>query len=109
MAEVYVERSFSAAHDLPGYDGPCQNLHGHTFRCEIWLKGPINRTTGMVVDFKRIKEVIDVFDHAYLNDFLALPTAERLAEKLKDRLQSEFPDLKCTVRVWESEHAYAEV
>lgn len=65
--------TFDMAHALFGYDGPCKNIHGHTYKLSVTLIGsPIKDTTnpkeGMVLDFtdfkKLVKEqVIDVFDH----------------------------------------------
>ncbi len=66
--------SFDMAHALYGYDGPCKNIHGHTYHLAVTLIGTaINDNNdpknGMVIDFtdlKRIvsKKVIEVFDHA---------------------------------------------
>lgn len=65
--------TFDMAHALFGYDGPCKNIHGHTYRLSVTLIGsPIQGTNnpkeGMVIDFTDFKkivkdEVIDVFDH----------------------------------------------
>lgn len=65
--------TFDMAHALFGYDGPCKNIHGHTYKLSVTLIGsPIQDTTnpkeGMVIDFTDFKkivkdEVIDVFDH----------------------------------------------
>ncbi|MDQ3109696.1 MAG: 6-carboxytetrahydropterin synthase [Bacteroidota bacterium] len=62
------------AHALLGHDGPCKNIHGHSYQLSVTLKGkPIddatNPKTGMVVDFSDIKklvndEIIFVFDHS---------------------------------------------
>jgi 6-pyruvoyltetrahydropterin/6-carboxytetrahydropterin synthase len=61
------------AHALFGYDGPCKNIHGHTYKLSVTLVGELilqegNPKEGMVIDFtdfKRIVKdnVIDVFDH----------------------------------------------
>lgn len=66
--------TFDMAHALYGYDGPCKNIHGHTYELSVTLKGKIHKQVnhpkdGMVIDFtdfKRIvkQEIIDVFDHA---------------------------------------------
>lgn len=66
--------SFDMAHALYGYDGPCKNIHGHTYHLHITLRGFPNpdRTAsdaGMVADFRAIKSlvkqsIIDGFDHA---------------------------------------------
>ena len=71
---VTKEFKFEMAHALLGYDGPCKNIHGHSYQLSVTLKGkPINDSsnpkTGMVVDFTDIKklvtdELIHPFDHA---------------------------------------------
>ena len=65
--------TFDMAHALFGYDGPCKNIHGHTYRLSVTLIGEQitddgNPKQGMVIDFtdfkKIVKEhVVDVFDH----------------------------------------------
>lgn len=68
------EFSFEAAHALDGYDGPCRELHGHSYRLFVTVRGVPSTAAddpkyGMVMDFgvlKRIvtEEVISRFDHA---------------------------------------------
>ena len=68
------EFSFEAAHALDGYDGPCREIHGHSYRLFVTVKGsplqdPENPKYGMVMDFgvlKRIvnEEIVSRFDHA---------------------------------------------
>ncbi len=87
MFELTVEDSFDAAHALRGYDGPCENLHGHTWKVQVFLKGEKLNKLGLLEDFKNIKKrlqtVLAEFDHKNLND-LALfqklnPSSENLA------------------------------
>ncbi|MEE4259757.1 MAG: 6-carboxytetrahydropterin synthase QueD [Bacteroidales bacterium] len=71
---ITKEFKFEMAHALKGYDGPCQNIHGHSYELKVTVSGnPIfeknNPKLGMVMDFgdlkKIVKEaVVDVFDHA---------------------------------------------
>lgn len=71
---VTKEFKFEMAHALPGHDGPCKNIHGHSYQLSVTLKGkPIddaaNPKNGMVVDFSDIKklvndEIIFLFDHS---------------------------------------------
>ena len=66
--------TFDMAHALFGYDGPCKNIHGHTYKLSVTLKGKVLQENnhpkdGMVIDFTDFKrivkaEIIDVFDHA---------------------------------------------
>jgi len=106
--KLYVQRKFCAAHKLVGYQGPCGNLHGHTFLVEVWLNGEVSKETGMVVDFKDVKNAIDQYDHTYLNalpDFLHFqPTAEVIAL----RLYAKITGVK-KVRVWESDDCFAQI
>jgi 6-pyruvoyltetrahydropterin/6-carboxytetrahydropterin synthase len=74
VIRVTKEFSFEMAHVLWNYDGPCRNVHGHSYRLFVTLSGsPVEDTenpkNGMVIDFtdlKRIvkKEIVTVFDHA---------------------------------------------
>ena len=68
------EFSFEAAHSLEGYDGACREIHGHSYRLFVTIKGepstdPMNPKQGMVMDFGVLKkivneEIISRFDHA---------------------------------------------
>lgn len=76
MAKIRVTREFSfeMAHALWNYDGPCRNVHGHSYRLFVTLAGspvidPENPKNGMVIDFTDLskiirKEIIEIFDHA---------------------------------------------
>jgi 6-pyruvoyltetrahydropterin/6-carboxytetrahydropterin synthase len=71
---VTKEFKFEMAHALLGHDGPCKNIHGHSYQLSVTLKGkplndPKNPKIGMVVDFSDIKrivndEIIQPFDHS---------------------------------------------
>jgi 6-pyruvoyltetrahydropterin/6-carboxytetrahydropterin synthase len=79
--KVRVTKKFTIdmAHALFGYDGPCKNIHGHTYHLSVTLMGtPIQDggdvKLGMVVDFGDLKaivkeQILDTYDHALvLND-----------------------------------------
>ena len=55
---------FDCAHMLSNYDGKCSNLHGHTYHGTVTLEGDVNPKTGMLLDYNRIKQIVDRFDHA---------------------------------------------
>lgn len=55
---------FDCAHMLSNYEGKCANLHGHTYHGTVTLEGAVNPETSMLLDYNRIKEVVDEFDHA---------------------------------------------
>lgn len=110
--ELTVKDHFDAAHTLPGYDGPCQYLHGHTWDVEITIIGEKLDSVGIVYDFKDIKndlhEILENFDHKYINDVAPFdvinPTAEHLARILFYELEKKFPAAISLreVSVWES-------
>ena len=74
LIRLTKEFSFEAAHALGGYDGPCREIHGHSYRLFVTIKGtpstdPMNPKQGMVMDFGVLKkivneEIISRFDHA---------------------------------------------
>ena len=88
---VTKEFRFEAAHALMGYDGPCKNVHGHSYELSVTIIGSpeTDRASvklGMVMDFgdlKRIikKNIIDPFDHALLlNDQLPPQELKKFGE-----------------------------
>ena len=107
--EIYKVFKFDAAHRLPNVpEGhKCAQVHGHSFRIEIHLRGKADPPTGWVMDFADIaatcQPVIDQLDHKYLNDIegLANPTSENLARWIWQRLQPTLPQL-CKIVVQES-------
>lgn len=74
IIRVTKQFHFEMAHALLNYDGPCKNIHGHSYQLNVTVKGNVKTNTsdsdeGMVVDFGIIKKivkdlVVDVFDHA---------------------------------------------
>src|SRR5437016_5513397 len=81
---------FEAAHQLDWHAGACKNLHGHSYRVEIAVRGELDGN-GIIIDFADVAaivnaEVVDRYDHTYLNDLLANPTAELLAADIWRRL-----------------------
>lgn len=82
---IYIGKQFviDAAHFLPDYNGLCKNLHGHQWKIEVKIKKRVDRKTGMVMDFKDLKNVvkeniINLLDHHCINDLIINPTAENL-------------------------------
>ena len=106
---------FDAAHHLPGYQGKCVRIHGHTYKVEIVVEGPVG-DDGFVMDFYQIKKylnsALDELDHRDLNELLPNPTAEMIADRLFNHLKD---DLKCTVvslvslKLWEGRNKWAMV
>jgi 6-pyruvoyltetrahydropterin/6-carboxytetrahydropterin synthase len=114
--------TFDMAHALYGYDGPCKNIHGHTYTLSVTLKGKVlevkdHPKNGMVIDFSDFKKiivdnVISVFDHslvlnsnsphAKLNDLREnfekiqyvpyQPSCENLLIDIFERINLKFPE-----------------
>lgn len=97
MIRLTKEFSFESAHALWGYDGKCREIHGHSYRLFVTIKGePVTDLTspklGMVMDFGELKaivarEIIDRLDHS----FVMRRTAE--AEALAEAMQSQFTNV----------------
>ena len=118
---ITKEFKFEMAHALKGYDGPCKNIHGHSYELSVTISGkPINDENnpklGMVMDFGELKqiikrEVVDLFDHALVlnnsmdTDLLKSlsknfekviltyyqPTSEMMIIDFASRISSELP------------------
>jgi 6-pyruvoyltetrahydropterin/6-carboxytetrahydropterin synthase len=99
--EIFKEFTFEAAHRLPGVpEGhKCARLHGHSFRIELHLTGPVQEQTGWVMDFGDIKSAFqplyEQLDHHYLNEIGGLenPTSEVLAKWIWDGVKPRLPML----------------
>lgn len=132
MNQVCVTKvfKFEAAHKLPGYNGDCCKLHGHSYKLEVTVKGEVNPHSNnpydcMAFDFNELsrivkENIIERFDHSYINDldmsFLTfedseevIPTAENMVIYFSEVLQCKLPkDVKLVkVRLWETETSYA--
>ena len=96
MNTIVVKHYFDAAHQLPDTEWlvtkACARLHGHTYAVEITAQTPELNGAGMVIDFKAIKEAVDVLDHRFINDIFdnegvtVAPTAENIAVYLCDKI-----------------------
>lgn len=79
--KLHTETVIDSAHKLEGYDGLCSNLHGHSWKIDLWFKGDIKDVddVGILVDFTIVKELKEQLDHKYINDVVKVnPTAENL-------------------------------
>ena len=97
--DIFKVFRIEAAHRLPHVPAghKCARLHGHSFRIEIHLRGPVRAESGWVADFADIgaafAPLFEQLDHHYLNDIAGLdnPTSEILARWIWDRLQPALP------------------
>lgn len=88
-----------AAHRLPNVpaEHKCARLHGHSFRIELHVSGPVDPRLGWVMDFADLKRAFqplhDRLDHHYLNEVPGLenPTSENLARWIWAELKPAVP------------------
>ena len=106
MFEVMVERNFSSAHQLRGYRGKCENLHGHNYRIEIFVRGSRLNNIGLLVDFVELKaaadDVVLYLDHRNINELPPFdqelnPSAENLARYILERVAARIDDERVQV------------
>ncbi len=106
LFEVMIERNFSSAHQLRGYKGKCENLHGHNYKIEIYARGSELDNIGLLVDFGELKEaadeVVGYLDHRNINELPPFdeelnPSAENLARYILERVSSRVGDERVRV------------
>ncbi len=116
---ITKEFQFEMAHALLGYDGPCKNIHGHSYQLDVTVKGKVKDGTsdsdeGMVTDFSVIKEIVNKlivneYDHSlvlnekmqinesqfeFMNKLILVPfqpTCEKLLEHYADLIMEALP------------------
>ena len=138
LATINKQFTFHASHRLPNHDGLCRNLHGHTYRMEVFVTGVIRPVSGdsdegMVLDFGELKDIYaemiePLVEHRHLNESLkgvlpegddnALTTSENLASWMRDVFVGVYqeagvygnalPIRSIAVRLWETPTSYAE-
>ena len=99
--EIFKQFSIEAAHWLPNVPAghKCGRMHGHSFRIEVHVSGPLHPRLGWVMDFADIKAAFkaieDTIDHRCLNEVEGLenPTSENLSRWLWARLLPALPNL----------------
>lgn len=117
---VSRESRFSSAHQLRGYDGPCENLHGHNYRARATVAASQLDKLGMVVDFKllgaELDRLVDQLDHVLINEVEPFdktnPTAENLASWLLSGLSDALDDERVQVskvELWETDRSVVTV
>jgi len=99
--EIFKIITLEAAHFLPNVPvgHKCRRLHGHSFRVEVHVSGPVQEPAGWVQDFAEVsgafKPLFEQLDHHCLNDIPGLenPTSENLARWIWQRLKPALPGL----------------
>ncbi len=113
---------FEAAHHLPGHHGKCARPHGHSYRLEVTIRGPIKDAPGesdhgMVMDFGDLSQivknsVIERLDHQDLNVVTEFhTTAENLAHWIWDELIASglSEALLYSIHLWETDSCFVEI
>jgi 6-pyruvoyltetrahydropterin/6-carboxytetrahydropterin synthase len=103
--EIFKTFTLESAHRLPNVPPghKCARVHGHSFRVEIHVIGPVDERLGWVMDFADVKTAFDPLfqrlDHRYLNDVPGLenPTSENLARWIWSELKAGLPQLSRVV------------
>ena len=103
---------FEAAHNLTWHKGKCQNLHGHTYKLEVYMKAERLKDTGILMDFGDLKNlvkenIVDVLDHQNLNNHFDNPTAEIMVTTILKSL-NQLNKKIFKVRLYETTNSYAE-
>jgi len=118
MYDLMIETQFSSAHQLRGYKGKCENLHGHNWRVQVVVSSEKLNETGLVIDFHELKkitnDVILQLDHAVLNNIFPFteinPSSENIAKWIYDAIKKKLMDKDINlsaVTVWENETSSA--
>ncbi len=118
MYELKVQTHFAAAHQLRMVADKCENLHGHNWKIEVYVKGDKLNDAGILMDFGEIKhhvaDIMTVLDHKFLNELEIFPngnpSSESIARYIADTLQAKIDDpaiAVARVTAWESDNASA--
>jgi 6-pyruvoyltetrahydropterin/6-carboxytetrahydropterin synthase len=110
--KIGLVKDFDAAHHLPGYDGKCAQIHGHTYTVEAIIDGPVG-SDGFVMDFYKLKEKVSIalknLDHRDLNEIIPNPTAEKIAGWIHHRLKNELDGSNVSlvsIKLWEGKNKW---
>lgn len=98
MYEISIQSTFSSAHRLRGYEGSCENMHGHNWKVEVIIRAEKLNEIGLGIDFKDLKKTTDdilgLLDHQDINAIEPFdrinPSSENIAKwlfvKVSERL-----------------------
>jgi len=118
MFELMIETHFASAHQLRGYKGKCERVHGHNWKVQIYVLAERLNEIDIAIDFHDLKkmteEIVGQLDHSFLNDIFPFteknPSSENIAKWIYDSLRKRIDndDISLSaVTVWESETASA--
>lgn len=106
---LYTETVIDSCHYLRDYsNGPCNRMHGHSWKISIWIRGDekYKDKVGILFDFTNVKKIKDKYDHYELNaipPFTEInPTAENISTTIYKDLKATKPELDFKIRVYET-------
>ena len=134
--EVTRHIEFEAAHMLYKYEGSCKNLHGHSYKLEVTIKGTPNEQYGFVMDFKELNAIMKeiVPDHMFISnktlpdnsierqivkilkkadmaikEYDFVPSAENMVSNFAKEIQERLPEGLTVTRacLWETTNSFA--
>jgi len=115
MYRLRIESTFDAAHKMEGYKGKCANLHGHTYKVEVFVIAKELDSVGISFDLRKLKEklvkITDKFDHSFLNDSeeLGNPSSENISRYIFNNMKDLPVDITLEkVRIWETPKNWVE-
>ncbi len=117
MYEISVLSDFAAAHQLDGYNGKCENLHGHNYKVKAAVRADKLNNIDLGVDFARIKAdlraIMELLDHKLLNKLKLFdghnPSAEIISKLICEKMQASAGKdyLVYSITVWETDSSSA--
>ncbi|MBM4145672.1 MAG: 6-carboxytetrahydropterin synthase QueD [Nitrospira sp.] len=118
MFELMIETHFASAHQLRGYKGECERVHGHNWKVQVYILAERLNEIDIAIDFHDLKkmteEIVGQLDHRLLNEIFPFteknPSSENIAKWIYDSLRKRIDndDISLSaVTVWESETASA--
>ncbi len=138
MLQITKIFHFEMAHAIYGYEGPCKNIHGHSYELHVTISGIKEDSEylpapGFILDFKELKRIIvsgiiEVFDHklllsaSFLNKNPGMhsqenlivwkvePTAENILVYIRNTIAKNLPGgaLLTALKLYETKDSYAE-
>jgi 6-pyruvoyltetrahydropterin/6-carboxytetrahydropterin synthase len=105
MFEISTEGSFSAAHHLNRYDGPCEKVHGHNWQVRAVVRCEKLNSIGIGIDFRAFRaalsDILRELDHTDLNGLFEKknqnPSSENCAQYIFEKLEVLVSKDDCTM------------